>query len=326
MPSPLSIAKRWKIVFLHHENHLSSRQIAKQLKCSHTVVVRILKLYKQTKKVNPRTHSGRPHQLTSKQKNILKRVIRRHNNLTSEGIEEFIKDAHNINISSRTIRRERKKLGFHSVKERIIHEFTNAEKKRRVKYCEQNKNNNWRNVAFSDEKIFSLSKTTNRVWIEYGKQIPSRSVKNKKITVMVWGAVWYQNRTEICIAEENIKSTYYTKILGEYLLPSIPTLNKFRLLQDNARPHTAKNTQKWLTEIGVQLVTDYPSHSPDLNIMEKIWAWMIPKVNAEKPKTKAQLIRAIQIVWDLIPKKIIHNFIDYLPTVVQEVIDKKGEM
>ncbi len=136
---------------------------------------------------------------------------------------------------------------------------------------------------------YSLSKkTSNHCWIEKGKKIPSRKVNNKKISIMVWGGVWYQNKTEICFTEEKIKSKYYTKILGDYLLPAMPTLNRFYLLQDNARPHTAANTKKWLHEFGVQIMEKYPTYSPDLNIIEKVWAWMIPKVNAERPKTKAQ--------------------------------------
>ncbi len=158
MSSTLSLGKRWKIIFLHHENHLSSRQIAKQLKCAQSTVVRILNLYKQTKKVTPRKHSGRPHQLNSQEQNILKRTIRRHDNYTSEGLSSYMQNAKNINISSRTIRRERNRLGFHRVKEVIMHNLTKHEKKKRVEYCERNKTNNWRNVAFTDEKIFSIKK------------------------------------------------------------------------------------------------------------------------------------------------------------------------
>ena len=43
--------------------------------------------------------------------------------------------------------------------------------------------------------------------------------------------------------------------------------------QDNARIHTAKETQKWFETHGVY-VEDWPPHSPDLNPIEPVWRWL----------------------------------------------------
>ena len=43
------------------------------------------------------------------------------------------------------------------------------------------------------------------------------------------------------------------------------------LLRDNAPPHKAGSTIPFLEENGIMVVNDWPPHSPDLNVFEKVW-------------------------------------------------------
>ncbi len=177
---------------------------------------------------------------------------------------------------------------------------------------------------FSDEKPFSLNKTSNRMWIEDGTTPPSRPLTKYKYTVMVWGAVWYQGRTPLCIGTGNINSKRYCEILGEYLLPSYP-YGPFKLLQDNAPGHISKNTVKWCQEMGVTIFPAYPPYSPECNPIELLWAEMQHKVNGMSPNSPEALREAIEHAWDEIPQSHIQAIIDRLPSVLQKIIAARGE-
>ena len=58
-------------------------------------------------------------------------------------------------------------------------------------------------------------------------------------------------------------------------------------------------------------ILKFPSNSPDRNALERVWGWMKDYVEKKQPKTKEDLIILIVEAWEMIPIKIINNYIDY---------------
>jgi transposase len=190
-------------------------------------------------------------------------------------------------------------------------------------FCSANINTNWKLVMFSDEKMFALDHTRNRVWIEQGAPIPRRTVRQKSYSCMVWGAVWYHGRSTLSITNGSINSQRYCSILAEHLLPQYPN-QRFRLQQDNAPIHNAKNTIKWLRDFGVSLLPGYPPYSPELNPIELVWARMVHMVNGQSPTSPVELRQAIEHAWTEIPQVEIQQLIDRLPSVLTRIIAAHG--
>jgi hypothetical protein len=152
-----------------------------------------------------------------------------------------------IRVSERTVQRARRTaLARHPVHERIVKSLNVGEKQRRIDMANYLLNTNIHYILFSDEKPWELSNTGEVHWIRKGDPIPMREVKTIKASLMVWGCVWYNGKSELCVCDQRIDANYYINILTNYLLPCIPNFNRYQFQQDNPRVHTAKKVMNFL--------------------------------------------------------------------------------
>jgi transposase len=85
----------------------------------------------------------------------------------------------------------------------------------------------------------------------------------------------------------------YREILDESVLQSTQHLRLWRRLifqQDHDPMHTAKTTQGWL-RVKSQNVLEWPSHSPDLNLITHLWRDLKISVKHHSPSNLTELER-----------------------------------
>lgn len=91
--------------------------------------------------------------------------------------------------------------------------------------------------------------------------------------VMVWAGISLLGKTELVILEEGsiTASRYVDRIIRPHSIPFSQRVGEnFVVMQDNARPYTARTTQRAFSEANIT-VLPWPAMSPNLNPIEHLW-------------------------------------------------------
>ena len=166
---------------------------------------------------------------------------------------------------------------------------------RRIKFAKNL--NSWekneiRKIVFSDETKLELCPNT-REYVtrpknkRIDKKYTTKPVKFGKASIMLYGFIKYDGSRKLVQINENLNSQRYQDILKENYLPSI---NEFDIYQQDGAPcHKSKSTIKFMEDNNIKLLSDWPSQSPDLNIIENIWSQSKESVKIRKPTNKQEL-------------------------------------
>lgn len=161
--------------------------------------------------------------------------------------------------------------------------------------------------------------------------------KGKDISVMIWGAIHGNERSDVMIMErdsDSEKSGYFVNFYLAVLNDQLPRTYEsgMTFMQDNASIHTAKKVIKWLEDEGIE-VMDWPPYSPDLNPIEHLWAQLKQWINDNYPdlidmgKSEAayqRLFQAIRESWEAIGQEAIVELVKSMDTRVNAVLLARG--
>jgi transposase len=81
------------------------------------------------------------------------------------------------------------------------------------------------------------------------------------------------------------------------------------LMQDGAPAHCNKAVREWVGRKKMCVVDGWPAHSPDLNPIETLWAWLQIEVGKRGPKAEAALRQFIAEEWDKLPQARIDSLV-----------------
>lgn len=297
-----------KLVIERSKEGISQRDIAKLLKISRCGIQNILKKYEIFGNIEDRPKIGRPQTYNDREKRA---IIRR--------------SASNPFLTARQILQTYKKGSITTMK-RLLHKnglcgriaarrpFLNkVQIKKRfmwaVNYGSWTQSQ-WNNVIFSDECSIQLRPTT-RVYVrrssfnKYDRPYILKTVKHGGQSIMVWGAINANGDRILTRFLKNADSLEYQRVLSEGLLPFYDHEKIFQ--HDGAPCHRSKSTELFLGTRGISYITDWPPQSPDMNIIENMWAELKRNVRQHLPKTINELWTSCINEWMKIPN-------DYITT------------
>ena len=108
---------------------------------------------------------------------------------------------------------------------------------------------------------------------------------------MLWGCVSYNGVENLVLIDGVMNGSKYVQILQENLCMSAEKMglgSDFVFQQDNDSKHKSKIAAAFFAENDIK-VLDWPSQSPDLNIIEHVWSELKKKYGNFHAKTKSEL-------------------------------------
>jgi len=233
--------------------------------------------------------------------------------------------------------------------------LTEATKVKRMRFAVACMKMKWKVVMFTDMKRFYLKYPGSKVkpfrWVLEGEEGDDVFQPTNPQCVNVYAGITPYGMTAMHIVAgtskhqtehktqkdktaRNITKSEYKEVLMKTLLPEGTKLfeqagiNKWYLQQDNDPSHgvAAELLKEWNTANGasVQLLPNWPPSSPDLNIIENVWALVQQKVNSLGCKNFEEFKLAVGETFAGVHQHVIDNLYNSLEKRMQLVIKSNG--
>ena len=184
----------------------------------------------------------------------------------------------------------------------------------------------WYSVVFTDEPRVKLtSDGIVRVFRRKNTRYHEKNVRNASTdrrSIMYWDAIRSDRRKMLVKCPNTLNSNSYLDILDRYNEKmQFPGLV---FQQDNAPVHTALTMKNVFLENEWE-VLDWPPYSPDLNIIENLWA-IAKRGLAEQTVLWENLDAKVQEIWNSIDLETIQKLYDSIPDRLEAVVDSNGRI
>ena len=323
----ISIENRKKAINLL-ECGSSQRQVAIDLDCSRRAVQKIQLKWLSHNTVENLVKCGRPLKTTERERRVLKSMSTKNPFLTARELKSKWIPTKNVSVS--TIKRILNKyniFGRISARKPLL---TKRHMKNRLLWCSNYKKwsfSNWSDVIYSDECMVDIySKRHKVVWRPAGKRFNNKytqkTVSHSHKSIMLFGAIKADGSRILVQCPKKFNSDEYTKMLSSHLLPFYNIENIY--MQDNAPIHRSKVTMQFIEENGIIIIDDWPAQSPDLNIIENLWAILKYELQKLNFNSEESLWKSCVEIWNSIPPKKITQLYQSIPNRLLNIIRVKG--
>ena len=309
------------------EDGLSLRNIAERMDKSVKSIHTFLKNPERYLRKSP---AKRPKVITPSMGRRLLRAVRKDRTLSSAMLKVNL----SLPVSSRSIRRFLNQNGFKNIKRDRVPLITSKNKLLRFQFANRHKtwDQEWNSVVFSDEKKFNLDGPDGNQKFWYDRSLKQKESYSRRPSggggIMVWGAIAHNGKLKLQEVNGRMNAEGYVDMLrnvnlkdeGRRLVGSDWTFQ-----QDNAPCHRANLTKVFLEQEDISVLT-WPANSPDLNIIENAWGYMVREVykGGRQFSTLSLLKKAIFSAWEKIPQVYIQSLYRSMKQRIGEVLVNRG--
>ena len=216
-------------------------------------------------------------------------------------------------VSVRTVRRRLAEAGVKPKKKKRNSNRGPAWMKRRKLWCEAHQHRSpgqwaeyvqavadFRNFSFHPRRLKTKFTRFSASWTYMTKEerdMPEFALPDKVYTKeeykyvkkgKVFGLTLSTGKHFVWVAKDPFKGPDFAKLvrarIGPALREAFPDRPRCRLLIDGEKLMHTPEAKAALRDAGVQVLANWPAHSPDLNPQENMWPWLEDKLrSAEKP-------------------------------------------
>jgi len=337
---PIPKTKKTQAATLLREGY-STHAVASQLGISQRAVSTILQGNKENIPINI---GGRPRKLPRESAEYARHLLLQGKVRTTVTATKCLNKTLPAPVSVETVRRGLKAIGMgckKAVKKPALSKKHIKERRFFIRKYREWTIGDWKRVVYSDEKlVHRISSLDHRYcWDNGPDRITDRTVEGTVKfgggNVKVWSCFSWHGPGYITKVDDTMDAALYKQILQGELHMSLAEwelkYGDFVFQQVNDSKHTAKIVQGYLRSIhltereGTLLM--WPSHSPDLNPIEHMWAELGRRLATypESPKACLELWGRISHEWYAIPAEFCQTLIESMPRRLAAVYRAKGK-
>lgn len=307
----------------------SVTDVARQFNCHRNTIINLQQRFQQSGSVRDGVRSGRPKVTTARQDRYITLTHLRNRFKTATST------ARQFGISRQTVL-NRLSANANPIRARrpYVGQVINARNRNLRRLWAQRHlrwtRAQWARVLFSDESRFNLSVADGRVRVfrRRGERFADNCLLERDRfgggSVMVWGGIMGDRKTDLVVIPGNLNAQrYIDNVLRPVVVPFLrqhPGL----LMQDNARPHTARLTQNYLARHNVN-VLPWPACSPDMNPIEHIWDLLGRRARRNHVINNIRdLTFALVQEWNAIPNYVIRRYVRSMRSRIIALIHRRG--
>lgn len=325
---PLTESEKSKISTLKDYTSLSINKIAKEIHRSKHVVLNFIN---NRENYGKNYKNGRPSTVSPTQKRLLIRCA-----ANSFKSARQLKNENNLALGIRRVQQilsGSQHLKYKKMKRKPMLSAANIEGRKKFALDHIHWTDQWRKIIFSDEKKFNLDGPDGFAYYWHDLRTEERIFSKRQSgggSVMVWGAIGYLKKMPLSYISTRMNAIQYQEMVG----PHFPAYGyecaglRWQFQQDNAPIHVARSTLADFERRGISIFPNWPSKSPDMNIIENIWSVLARDVYKEgrQYNNKDELKEAIEAAWQNIPQEKIQKLYDSLPRRIISLHDAKGKL
>ena len=313
---------------------LPRSSLAKQFKINKSTISRILKRLKTRGRIIHKMSTGRPRVTSSLIDRAIITASRSNPRLTAMDIHAEITKYYTSSLSARTVRRRLQSAGLFARRPAKKPYITPKNRRARVAWAKEHLTwtaQQWRNVLFSDESKYALFGSDGQQYIRRprGKkfdpayQLPS--IKHGGGSCMVWGCFSMRGMGPLFHLKSIMDRHVYLEILEKVMLPYARNVFGRELIyqDDNDPKHQSKDVKNWFAHKRITRM-EWPSSSPDLNLIEHMWEVLDRRIRGKKVANVKEKFELLSAEWKKIPQSTIDALIDSMPRRCEAVIKAKG--
>ena len=360
----LSVEARWSIVTFMKQSGGDVRFTARHVPCHIKAVRRWWGRFRKSGTVRDAPRSGRPSLISKRGSRKALALLRHigSNGAADVAQQLAVKGITDVVVHKATVIRAARRAAATKGKTLVakrgppLKGMRECTKEKRLAFAAANQETDWGNVLFTDRKRFYLRYPGSKVkpvrWVFEGELEEDdvfqptnpqcfnvyAGISPHGLTALHVVAGTSQHSTDHKTlkgqAARNITRSEYRAVLRDTLLPEGTKLFKKKgiktwyLQQDNDPTHAVAEevVQQWnkSKRANVKLLPNWPPSSPDLNIIENVWAWVQNQVNKQACPDIGRFKRAVLKAMAAVPQEMIDNLYSSLERRMELVLASGG--
>lgn len=281
--------------------------------------------------------SGRPPKLKLDiDKTKALKIIKRNGRKSWKQLADLISRKTRINLGFTTVRRFCKLNKINNYKIQKKPKITKTVAQNRLNFAMRFKNKRpsfWQKLYYSDEKTFTRTGKfeAGNNWIKCLKEDkfkPQNCINTVKFDFKgikySGGISFFGPGILYKMEEKKMNSKVYKNILEKAIMPSMRNLGLEFLLHDWDTSHDSEETNKFIKMKKINVFRDFPSNSPDINVVENVWALIQSRVRRKNPSSLNIMHNMITEEWENLDLEYLQSLINSIPKRIDNIIKNKG--